>query len=625
VGVQAHGDKQDDEEPAQILAPGYAELSFAAPAVGSYELPILGVAGDGEVLDTQGDPVKLHALIGQKPTLLSFVYTSCDEINGCPLATFVLSQVNRRIQAHPTLRGNVRLISLSFDPHHDTPQVMQAYGRSFKGDGDDWQFVTAADERRLEPILSRYNQTVTKEYDAEGEPTSRYSHILRVYLIDRQRNIRNIYSVSFLHADTIMNDIQTLALGPSIPRAQRVGTTTTSLHGAGDYKSGYDRSDYETRSAHLPNRLGKPHDLLSYTKRPTLGLPPINVPADNPLTKEKVRLGRKLFFDRRLSLNQTLSCAMCHVPEQGFTHNEIATAVGLEGRTVRRNSPTMYNVGYQEKLFHDGRDDRLEHQIWQPLLARNEMANPSVSVVINKLRRLPDYAMLFEAAFDGAPAGIATIGKAIASYERTLISGNSPFDQWHFGEDENAVSEKVQRGFNVFSGKGRCSTCHLVESDHALFTDNELHNTGVGYRRSMQQVAAEPQRILLAPGIFIDVDPNAVRDSAEKPPADLGYYEITQDPRDRWKYRTPMLRNIALTAPYMHDGSLTTLESVVEFYAKGGIENELRDPLIQPLNLTGQDKSDLVEFLKSLTGDSVERIISDAFDAPVGNHGQNAQ
>lgn len=621
VGANAHGDGHDDAESAQILAPGYLELSFTAPPVGTYELPVLGVAGPGDVLDANGTSLNLETLIGQKPTLLSFVYTSCDEINGCPLATFVLSQVNKRIQAHPTLRGNVRLISLSFDPKHDTPQVMKAYGGSFKNVTDDWQFVTCANEQQLEPILASYNQTVAKEYDANGEPTTRYSHILRVYLIDSQRNIRNIYSVSFLHADTIMNDIQTLALVQPKASVIPVAASNPRLHGAGDNKTGYDSAEYETRSAHLPNRLGESHDLLSFASKPTLGLPPINVPADNPLTADKIRLGRKLFFDRRLSLNQTLSCAMCHVPEQGFTHNEIATAVGLEGRTVRRNSPTMYNVGFLKKLFHDGRDDRLEHQIWQPLLARNEMANPSVSAVVNKLRELPDYAALFENAFDGEPANISTIGKAIATYERTLISGNSAFDKWYFAKDEDALSESAQRGFAIFSGRGRCSACHLVHSDHALFTDNKMHNTGVGYGRSIRKFDPQSQRILLAPGVFIDVDPKAVSDSSEKPPGDLGLYEVTQDPSDRWKYRTPTLRNISLTGPYMHDGSLRTLRSVVDFYDRGGIENELRDPLIQPLNLTEQEKNDLVSFLDSLTGDSVERLISDAFDAPVGNRG----
>jgi cytochrome c peroxidase len=619
VVAYGHGEQHSEDQPAQILAPGYAELSFTAPAVGTYELPILGTAGDGEVLASDGKTAHLENLLGQKPTLLSFIYTSCDDVNGCPLATFVFGQVNKRIEAEATLRDNVRFISLSFDPERDSPQVMNSYGKSFRDANSDWHFVTTADEQRLTPILKRYNQSVAKEVNENGEATSRYSHILRVYLIDAERNIRNIYSVSFLHADTIINDLKTLMNDASPGVIRTAGSITSSLHGAGDNKSGYEQREYETRSGHLPNRLGQAHDLLAFVTPPPLGLPALELPQDNPLSAEKISLGRKIFFDRRLSLNRTLSCAMCHVPEQGFTHNELATAVGLEGRTVRRNSPTIYNVGYMQKLFHDARDDRLEHQVWQPLLANNEMANPSVSAVVNRLRGLADYGGLFEKAFDGASANLENIGMAIASYERTLISANSSFDRWHFGGEDDAVNESVKRGFELFTGKGRCSTCHTINPDHALFTDHQLHNTGVGYLRSMASLPTTPQPILLAPGVVIEVDPTAVRDSSEKPPADLGYYEITQDPIDRWKYRTPSLRNVDLTPPYMHDGSLRSLDSVVDFYNHGGVENELLDPVIKPLNLSTQEAADLVSLLKSLTGDNIDQILGDAFDAPVGN------
>ena len=619
VGALAHGDQHDPKTPPVVLAPGYAELTFEAPAPGSYALPVLGVAGDGEVIGSDGTALHLASLLGDKPVLMSFVYTSCDDVNGCPLATYVLSQVAKRIHDDPDLRGAVRFVSLSFDPMNDTPQVMADYGGNFRPDGADWRFLTCGSNDQLDPILKSYNQTVAMEYDADGNPSGSYSHILRVYLIDAARQIRNIYSVSFLHADTIVNDIKTVIGQARGAAAVRTALGGSTLHGAGDNKDGYATGDYATRSGHLPNRRGEARDLLAMMTPPPLGLPPLEVPADNLLSAEKVALGRKLFFDRRLSLNQTISCAMCHVPEQGFAHNELAMAVGLEGRTVRRNSPTLYNVGYMQRLFHDARDDRLEHQVWQPLLAVNEMANPSVSAVVNRIDSLPDYTGMFEQAFAGEPVGIATIGKALASYERTIISANSPFDRWHFGSDPDAVSEDVKRGFAVFTGKGNCSSCHLIADDHALFTDHGVHNTGIGYERSMRLPPTEPQRVLLAPGVFIDVDPDAVTESSEKPPADLGYYEITQDPDDRWKYRTPSLRNIALTAPYMHDGSLTSLEAVIEFYARGGIENELLDPLIKPLELNTQERADLAAFLRSLTGDSVDALISDAFAAPVGN------
>lgn len=619
VSVLAHGGAHDEDEPAQVLAPGYAELSFTAPDPGTYELPVLGHAGDGEVLGSGGKPLALQSLLGEKPTLLSFVYTTCDDANGCPLATFVLSQVARRIEDAPELKGQVRLISLSFDPQHDTPKVMHDYGSSFRPDGADWRFLTCADDDALQPILTSYGQTITKDYDENGNAVGSYSHILRVYLIDEQRRIRNIYSVSFLHADTIINDIKTIVHESPPDRALKVAAAGPALHGAGDDKNGYEDREYETRSNYLPSRRGEAQDLLQLVDPPPLGLPPMPVPADNPLTAAKIALGRKLFFDRRLSLNQTISCAMCHVPEQGFAHNELAMAVGFEGRTVRRNTPTIYNVGYHEKLFHDARDDLLEHQIWGPLLARNEMANPSVGAVLSKLRSLEDYSGLFEAAFAGERATIANIGMAIASYERTLVSAASAFDRWRFGGDAQALDASARRGFAIFSGKGRCSSCHLIDEDFALFTDHELHNTGIGFERSMKAPATEPRRVLLAPGVFIDVDPNAVAESSEPPPADLGYYEITQNPDDRWKYRTPSLRNIDLTAPYMHDGSLTTLAAVVAFYDRGGIENERLDPLIKPLGLSQQEQSDLVAFLRSLTGDNIDRILSDSFAAPVGN------
>ena len=615
----AHSGHKADPAPPQILAPGYRELTFTAPAAGTYTLPVLGLAGDGKLLTSDGNPVRLAQFYGDKPVLLSFIYTSCDDVNGCPLASYVMAQVVKRVAEDDSLADQVRMLSISFDPSQDTPAMMREYGKNFRPAGADWRFLTCANVSELEPILTDYNQSVAFEYDAEGKPTSRYSHILRVFLIDKARQIRNIYSVSFLHADTIINDLKTVLLDDSAARPVPTAATGPRLHGAGDSKQGYAAPEYETKSQYLPSRTGAAQDLLAHTSPPPLGLPALPVPRDNPLTVEKIALGRKLFFDRRLSLNGTISCAMCHVPEQGFAHNELGTAIGFEGRTVRRNAPTIYNVAYLDSLFHDARDDSLEHQIWQPLLARNEMANPSVSAVINKIRRLPDYQGLFESAFDGAPVDIAKLGKALASYQRAIVSANSAFDRWHFGREVDAMNAAAQRGFALFRGKAGCSACHLVGDTYALFTDQKLHNTGVGYARSMALPPTKPQRVLLAPGTYIDVDPDAVAESAEKAPSDLGYYEITQDPADRWKYRTPTLRNIALTAPYMHDGSLTTLEAVIAFYNRGGIKNPLLDPLIRPLGLSESEQSDLLEFLRTLTGTNIDVIISDAFAAPVGN------
>jgi cytochrome c peroxidase len=390
--------------------------------------------------------------------------------------------------------------------------------------------------------------------------------------------------------------------------------------GPGDYKGGYESADYETRSVAVDSRAdrGQPADLMAIFNNPPLGLPAVPVPADNPVTAAKVKLGRKLFYDRRLSLNDTMSCAMCHVPEQGFANNELALAVGLEGRSVRRNSPTLYNVAYVERLFHDGRETSLEQQAWIPLLMRNEMANPAIGAVINKLRSMSDYDGLFEAAFDGRGPGMETIGAALASYQRTLISANSPFDRWFYDQQEDALNSQAQRGYQLFSGKALCSTCHLIGEKSALFTDHKLHNTGVGWHASMAPTPKE-QRVLVAPGIYATVTAAKIAMVGHPEMGDVGLYEITQNPNDRWRYKTPGLRNVALTAPYMHDGSLLTLADVVAQYNQGGYSNEGLSPLIQPLDLNAAEQAELVAFLESLTGDNVDILVSDGFAAPVGD------
>ena len=199
--------------------------------------------------------------------------------------------------------------------------------------------------------------------------------------------------------------------------------------GPGDFREGYEHAEYETQSLSLQSRTGVETDLLAVLESPPLGLPAVPVPIDNPVTEEKVRLGRKLFFDRRLSANNTISCAMCHIAEQGFAQNELRNPVGIEGKSVRRNAPSIYNVAYVGLLFHDGREMNLENQVWQPLLANNEMANLSIGLVVERLRGLADYDTLFEKAFGRGP-DVKTIGMALASYQRMLVSGDSAFDRW---------------------------------------------------------------------------------------------------------------------------------------------------------------------------------------------------
>lgn len=605
-----------------VETPRFDRLNFEPPAAGTYELPALRAAPDGHVVTSDGHSTSLHALFGNHIILLNFMYTSCPDPDGCPLATAVLQQIKKRLSADGSWSERVKLVSLSFDPQRDTPEAMRRYGAGLAGGPLSWEFVTTTSQEQLQPLLSGYDQRILREVDADGRDAGTFSHLLRVYLIDSRTWIRNIYSSSFLHVDMLINDIKTVWMAQQAVTSEAGASTnrTTRLSRPGDSKDGYEHADYRTDSLAVDQRTGQPADLLALVMNPPLGLPELPVPADNPITKEKVALGRKLFYDRRLSLNDTISCAMCHVPEQGFAHNELANAVGIEGRSVRRNAPTMYNVAYLKRLFHDGREFSLENQVWAPLLAKNEMGNPSVGMVIEKLNRFPDYRGLFEVAFGRGPS-METVGMALASYGRALNSANSQFDRWHYGNQDHAMSARAQRGYALFTGTAKCVLCHTIGKQHALFTDHKLHNTGVGYVATMGGPAGT-HKVQLAPGVEIEVSGDVVQPT-QPTPNDLGLYEITQNPDDRWKYRTPSLRNVALTRPYMHDGSLQTLKEVVEFYNRGGVPNALLDPLIQPLGLNEVEVAALVAFLRALTGDNVDLLVSDAFAAPIGDVTEN--
>ena len=393
-----------------------------------------------------------------------------------------------------------------------------------------------------------------------------------------------------------------------------------TLPRSGDIRDGYESADYATQSKSLEERVGVAADLYDIVTTPQLGVPPVQHPPNNPLSRAGIELGRRLFFDRRLSINDTMSCAICHVAEMGFTNNELETSVGVEGRSVRRNAPTILNVAYKTMLFHDGREFALENQVWTPLLTRNEMANPSIGYVIQKINRIKDYDGLFEKAF-GRPASMETIGMALAQYQRALISANSRFDRWYYGNEKELLNEEEQLGFEIFIGKGACSACHLIGEEYALFTDNALHNTGLGYDIAMNK---EPptHRVQLAPGTFVDVKTkliNSVSNARRILKNDLGRYEVSENPDDLWKYLTPTLRNIELSAPYMHNGKLASLEEVIEFYDKGGIQNPRLSPLINALALERREKQALLAFLKTLTGANVAELTRDAFAAPVGD------
>jgi cytochrome c peroxidase len=352
----------------------------------------------------------------------------------------------------------------------------------------------------------------------------------------------------------------------------------------------------------------RPADLRALIAQPPLGLPPVPGPSPN---QAMIDLGRRLFFDRRLSFNATLSCGMCHVPEQGFSQNEVATPVGFGGQSVRRNAPSLYNVAYRGALFHDGRERALELQIWSPLLAANEMANPSIGVVLDRVAALPGYLAAFVAAFGTAP-DVVNVGQALAAYQRGLLSADSPFDRWYFGHDESALTTQARRGFALFRDHG-CIGCHVLAEDHAQFTDDLYHDTGIGYAAAMHPRSIESLRV--APGVVVDLASAVVAPAAN----DLGRYEVTQRPEDRWRYRTPSLRNVALTAPYMHDGSLATLDDVVAHYVRGGVPHDGLDPLIRPIPIAATERADLVAFLESLTGSNVAALVTDARTVPIGD------
>ncbi len=571
---------------AVMLAHGASpqQDDYALPAAGTYMLPVLGKAADGELVLADGARQGLTSLRKGRVVLLSFIYTRCTDANGCPLASSVLKQALTRLHAAVPPK-HVRGITVSFDTQSDAPETMRRYAQQFDGDSSlDWIFAVGADAVSTQQLLHAYGQI------AEADPVTtdaspRFSHMLRVYLIDQAGNIRNVYGNSLLSVEALVNDVKTV-LSPS------------------------------TRASNLQKDSGR-LDLLALARNRPKGFPVPRLPADNPLTSRKIALGRKLFFDRRLSGNGTISCANCHVPEQGFANNEMATAVGVEGRSVRRNAPTLLDIAYFNVLFHDGREMSLETQVWSPLLAHSEMAAPSVGWVVDRISHLPDYRGQFEQTF-GRAVSMETLGRAIASYERTLRAGESAFDRWHYRGEESALSPEAKRGYALFAGKAGCSSCHVLGEKYALFTDQQFHSTGLGWARTMA-----PQKgvdhVPLAPGVSQNLDMQTLHPFVTASTNDLGRYEITLDPADRWAFRTPSLRNVSLTAPYMHDGSLPSLDAVVAFYNEGGIVGAPQDARLHPLHLSRTEQAELVVFMQSLTGKYAQQLAIDAQRVPVGN------
>ena len=399
---------------------------------------------------------------------------------------------------------------------------------------------------------------------------------------------------------------------------------TDGVHkvGLADSRVGYESVSYVTDSKVVIQTLGERQPLYELSVNPPLGLPEVS----SQLDPAEIDLGRELFFDRRLSKNETLSCAMCHIPEQGFTQNELATPVGHLGKGVRRNVPSLYNVAFAKNLFLDGREQSLEAQIWSPLLAENEMANDSREAVLAKLALDARYTARFAETFDEGLTE-TTLGRALAAYQRALLSGDSPFDRWYFGGEEVSAETGLvaggypalaAQGFAVFQDKG-CAACHRIDDSSALFTDGQFHNTGTGYLRAAR--ALRPPSVQLAPGIFVVPTVDAETETF----TDDGRYEVTGREADKWRYRTPSLRNVALTGPYMHDGSIATLEAVVAFYAEGGGRDPAQDPRIQSVQLTQSDQDALVAFLRTLTSSHVDALVSDARSVTIGERTAGGQ
>lgn len=308
--------------------------------------------------------------------------------------------------------------------------------------------------------------------------------------------------------------------------------------------------------------------LVAEESKPPRGLSVVPVPKDNPSSAEKIELGKQLYFDKRLSADNTVACASCHDPKKGWSNSD-KTAVGIGGQRGGRSSPTVVNSAYQAFQFWDGRAKSLEQQAVGPIANPIEMNLP-LDKAVEKIGAIKGYQDQFQKVF-GQPVSDVNIGKAIAAFERTVLSGDAPYDRLRAG-DESAMSVQAREGMQLFFGKANCSSCHSGPN----FTDNGFHNIGVSF-------------------------------TTEKP--DLGRFEISKVEGDKGAFKTPTLREIARTAPYMHDGSLATLEEVVDYYDKGGTPNMYLDEELFPLKLTVEQKAALVAFLKEgLAGKSYPDI-----------------
>jgi cytochrome c peroxidase len=357
------------------------------------------------------------------------------------------------------------------------------------------------------------------------------------------------------------------------------------------------------------------------TTKPPLGLPPIPIPADNPQTPEKVALGKKLFLDKRFSSTKQVACAECHHPEKAFTDSPLRTSEGIKvggkALTGTRNAPTVVNAVYFETMFWDGRSPSLEDQSQHPFVNPVEMGLKDHQPILKIVRSDPEYVKGFEQAFGkkGPQVTMKEVMQAIAAFERTQVAGNSPFDRYFYGGDSKALTDAQKRGFDLYVNKGRCVSCHVIEQTQALFTDNRFHNVGVGINDIQKDVPDLAGAFLQAKATLAQVD---VKVLGDKRTSELGRFAVVREFEGLGAFKTPTLRNVAVTPPYMHDGSLATLRDVVVHYNNGGVTKE-GDPVndflssgIRPLNLTEPEIDDLVSFMEALTSPEYAALPSGA-------------
>jgi cytochrome c peroxidase len=344
-------------------------------------------------------------------------------------------------------------------------------------------------------------------------------------------------------------------------------------------------------------RLAK---LIPSVTSPPPGVDPIAwgsiyIPAGNELTADRIALGRKLYFDTRLSKDGTLACATCHDVSRGFTdHRSVSEGIG--DHLGKRSAPTTMNAALMQSQFWDGRAPSLEEQAKLPILNPIEMGHPDAASAMAAVNTDPGYVGLFQKAYGRTP-NYEDLGRAIASFERTLIFLDAPFDRFA-GGDSKAISAAAQRGLDLFNGKARCVSCHMINSSNPLGTDNLFHNIGVSARtQNFEALAAKALGVLKE-----NTDTGALDKLAiETDMSELGRFLVTKKRGDVGAFKTEQLRNVGLTAPYMHDGSLKTLWDVMDHYNKGGETNAYLDGGIEPLSLSESEINDVVAFLFALT------------------------